>query len=146
MFVWKDFIYVFGGQDLKEDTYGDLWRLPLAFLKEKQSLMDSVSLEDDVLEVPSIEWEVVEQKGTMPSKIAHHSGVLQEHCASYFVYGGMGSDDSCESLHILDLDTFTWKVVPKAQQICKEGGKHPGPREDFAFWVPTGEHSSKDGF
>jgi hypothetical protein len=62
-FVWDQHLYIFGGQDLNEGVYGDLWRINLSFLKNKESLLDSCAFEDDCLEINNLEWEKVEQSG-----------------------------------------------------------------------------------
>jgi len=69
--VYKNHLYVFGGQDLKEGSYNSLWRLDLQI----------------VLEGGTTAWECVKTTGKLPKPISHHYGFICND--SFLIYGGL---------------------------------------------------------
>jgi len=65
--------YVHGGQDLKEGSFGDMWKLNVDFLNH--GALDRAE-GDEGIEVENIQWKQVTLTGKFPTKIAHHQGVV----------------------------------------------------------------------
>lgn len=74
--------YVFGGSDIKEGSFNDLWRLKLNFIEEKTTFRHENEVND-------VKWEQVRTTGHGPKPISHHSGILQEGHDMFIVYGGI---------------------------------------------------------
>ncbi len=56
--VFGEYVYIFGGQDLKEGSYNNLYRLPI----------------NHILEGGTGAWEYILTYGTVPPPISHHNG------------------------------------------------------------------------
>jgi hypothetical protein len=61
--------YVHGGQDLKEGSFGDMWKLNIDFLNK--GALDKIE-GDEEIEVENIQWRQVTLSGKYPASIAHH--------------------------------------------------------------------------
>ena len=59
---------MYGGMDLKDGLFGDMWKLNLDFYKSGP-LTEGANF-------PNRAWEKVVIGGKNPSKLAYHSGVL----------------------------------------------------------------------
>lgn len=88
--IFKESLFVFGGQDLKEGIYNTCWRLPIKIIMEGGTTC----------------WEEVHTVGTVPPPIAHHCGAIYKD--TFYVYGGMIGSDSNNKIYGLNLITLTW--------------------------------------
>ena len=88
----NDYLYIFGGQDLKEGAFNTLWRLDL-----KKTLINS-----------SGKWEQINCRNT-PKPISHHNGFIHED--KLYIYGGVHGMDSNGSLLQLDLKNWNWTKI-----------------------------------
>ena len=96
--VFEGSLYIFGGQDLKEGTYNNLWRLPL----------------NHIMEGGATSWEkVTNMTGKAPPPISHHSGFLYKD--TLYVFGGLVEGDSNKDMYALNLKSFHWSIVEKPE-------------------------------
>lgn len=56
---YVDSFYIHGGQDLKEGSYGDLWRVNYEFIHDENVMRDEQEVED-------IKWEEIKLTGKFP--------------------------------------------------------------------------------
>ncbi len=107
--VYKDYLYVFGGQDLKEGSYNTMWKLSLKI----------------VLDGGTTGWELVNTSGQVPAPISHHNGLINGD--SFYVYGGMQAGETNEDLYMLNLKTMKWQILG-----LKDAGAKPPARDDHS--------------
>ena len=82
--VHNGYMYVFGGQDLKEGSVNSTWKIDV------KSIVDQSNSGSNVVRA---EWEHVNCKGTMPEPMSHHSAFI--HDDKLYCYGGLiGSQGS----------------------------------------------------
>ncbi|CDW87956.1 kelch motif family protein [Stylonychia lemnae] len=122
--------YIHGGQDLKEGSYGDLWRVDYSFIFDENKLVNDFEMEN-------LQWEEVKLQGKHPKKLSHHGGVLQANISAFIIYGGIIGMDSCDILYVIDLNNFSVDAIPPARQTERNGKPLPGPRDDFSFVTPN---------
>ena len=78
------FMYVFGGQDLKEGSVNSTWKIDVeSIVHQSGQGLNSVRAE----------WEFLNCKGTIPEPMSHHSSFVHEN--KLYCYGGLiGSQGS----------------------------------------------------
>jgi len=87
--IYNDYLYIFGGQDLKEGSYNTLWRLNLRH----------------IMEGGTTSWEQITScSGKGPKPISHHSGFV--HKDTLYVFGGLMDGDSNKNFYSLCLKSF----------------------------------------
>ena len=64
--------YVYGGQDLKEGSFGDMWKLSVDYMYNDAVKVDA----EKGTEIEGKEWKQVTLTGKFPAKIAHHQSVV----------------------------------------------------------------------
>eukprot|EP00698_Gefionella_okellyi_P011845 TRINITY_DN3150_c0_g1_i1.p1 TRINITY_DN3150_c0_g1~~TRINITY_DN3150_c0_g1_i1.p1 ORF type:complete len:732 (-),score=127.15 TRINITY_DN3150_c0_g1_i1:942-3137(-) len=75
-----------------------------------------------ILDAAAYSWTKPETKGTPPPRRAWHTAVLAESLSGVLVFGGRGVSDHCfNDVHLLELDTLTWKQLHTT-------GSPPAPR------------------
>ena len=132
LFIYKLIrLYVYGGMDLKDGLFGDMWKLNLDFYKSGP-LTEGANF-------PNRAWEKVVIGGKNPSKLAYHSGVLQEFTKEFIIYGGSTGIESSDTIYVVDLKTFKFNAILAAQQKEINGKALPGPRDEFALISFIGE-------
>ena len=90
-------IYISAGQVIKEQTYDTLWRLNLECIP--------ILLSNDAERISSNnhQWEQVNQRGTPPGKISHHT--LVSHGDYLYLYGGSTEDKENENMYRLNMSS-----------------------------------------
>ena len=122
--VHDGYMFVFGGQDLKEGSVNTTWKINIQSIVRQSS-----NGEANV----SAEWEQLNVKGQVPAPMSHHSSFVFEN--KLYCYGGLIGSQGGQSngdLWILDLDTNTWskKVISsvakkgEAQKTCEARDDH----------------------
>ena len=92
--VYQNYLYVFGGQDLKEGTYNSVWRINLKV----------------ILDGGNTSWDFVKTSGQCtPKPLSHHNGFIANEC--FYNYGGIHSGDSNSNVYILNLKTNEWTIL-----------------------------------
>lgn len=108
--VVKDgWLFVFGGQDIKEGLFNEMWKLNLDnFIKYEERELDEHEL-DTVTRDRSLEWQPVEQHGghEAPGKLAHHKACIHNQCM--YVFGGIKeSGENNADVYQFDMNSNKW--------------------------------------
>lgn len=103
--VHDGYMYVFGGQDLKEGSVNTTWKINIESIVE-QSSKGQVNV--------LAEWECLDCKGTVPEPMSHHSSFVYDD--KLYCYGGLIGSQGNQSngdFWILDLRKNLWskKVI-----------------------------------
>ncbi len=97
-------MYVIGGVDIKEDTWGDVWEFDL------KEFIRSLGRKEDQSEEEfrkSCSWKKLQTIGAIPLRISHHSAVVFKE--KIIVYGGMvDCSNSSENLFIFEPASLQW--------------------------------------
>jgi Rab9 effector protein with kelch motifs len=92
-------LYLYGGNELKSETFSDLWAINLSSVEEH---INGKSTKD-------IEWFQISSKGDNPGKVSHHGCVLYKN--EMIIYGGLHNyANTDKSLYSLNLETLEWKI------------------------------------
>jgi len=92
-------LFVYGGIDVQEETYGNLWYFDLSNIIKLN--IEKLKEEDNL-----ISWKIVKIEGNFPSKISHHQTILIENYL--YIIGGL-IDYSNISNFIYRIDLLTMK-------------------------------------
>lgn len=88
-FIFKNYLYVYGGMDINEGKMTDLHRINLN-------------------NFDSPKWEEIRTLGVLPERLSGQSGVLVNNL--FYMLGGENEcEKSTNSLYILDLESFKWE-------------------------------------
>lgn len=100
--MYQDWMYVFGGNDIRIGTLNNLWRFNLAAIGD---------LRDNSSENCALTWEEVETHGSVPGQVSHHKCIVVGK-NMYLIGGSMnGRDYNCQQMYRLDLQTLNWDQV-----------------------------------
>jgi hypothetical protein len=123
--IHQGYMYVFGGQDLKEGSVNSTWKINIQSIVEQctQGVTNVVA-----------EWEHLNCKGTIPGPMSHHSAFVHEN--KLYCYGGLIGSQGSQSngdFWILDLNKNIWSKMVIQQPVKKgESQKCCEARDDHA--------------
>jgi hypothetical protein len=60
-------LYIHGGQDLKEGTFGDMWKMNINFLYSKDGTIEADQEMADGTEIEGATWQQVKITGKYPT-------------------------------------------------------------------------------
>ena len=107
--IYQEYLYVFGGQDLKEGAYNNLWRLNIKA----------------VLDGGTSNWEQITTTGNEPKPTSHLQGFVSD--KRFYFYGGLQGVDSNSEMYTIDLEELEWQTVE-----VENPEKRPKGRDDYA--------------
>ena len=89
-------LLLYGGEDIKEGSYADMW---------------SLNLSECLFEGCEPRWELRETSGASPGPLSHHKMV--EHDGKAYVFGGIRSDENSPSLFSFEPEENRWYREPR---------------------------------
>ena len=105
--VYDGILYIYGGEDIKEGRFSDLWALNLEeFLKYEDHDMEDLEREEAERD-HRFEWKLVKTHGDSPGALAHHKAVIHTQCM--YVFGGIDQrGENNKHFYSLDMNSFKW--------------------------------------
>ena len=76
--IYNDYIYIFGGQDLKEGSINTVWRINIRQIVS--------GIENDKINIET-QWDYLKCKGTIPQPMSHHNSFIFNN--KMYCYGGL---------------------------------------------------------
>ena len=122
--VYDGQLYIYGGEDIKEGRYADLWVLDLEdFFAHEDKELDEKEAEDP----DKYHWKQVKTHGEQPGPLAHHRACIINQCM--YLFGGI-DNHSANNPHFysLDMNSFKWTKI-------EASGDAPAPRDDHSICV-----------
>jgi N-acetylneuraminic acid mutarotase len=90
-FIWNDYLYIFGGNDINEGKMSDFWKIKIFYS-----------------EGGDFTWQKIESFGAKPDSITNGAGVLYN--SFFFLFGGENVKlEGTNDIFVYDIENNKWE-------------------------------------